>query len=102
MDKIFNHIKKNKMESKKWYSSKTIWGVIIALLGFILSQYLKVDISLPESDVLTLSDIESVKQAAQQMKEAHGSVSVLVSQIMVIVGSLLGVYGRFKAKTTIA
>ena len=90
------------MESKKWYSSKTIWGVIIALLGFILSQYLKVDISLPESDVLTLSDIESVKQAAQQMKEAHGSVSVLVSQIMVIVGSLLGVYGRFKAKTTIA
>ena len=90
------------MESKKWYSSKTIWGVIIALLGFILSQYLKVDISLPESDVLTPSDIESVKQAAQQMKEAHGSVSVLVSQIMVIVGSLLGVYGRFKAKTTIA
>jgi cell division ATPase FtsA len=90
------------MESKKWYSSKTIWGVIIALLGFILSQYLKVDISLPESDVLTPSDIESVKQAAQQMKEAHGSVSVLVSQIMVIVGSLLGVYGRFKAKTSIA
>lgn len=90
------------MDSKKWYSSKTIWGVIIALFGFILSQYLKVDITLPESDVLTPSDIESVKQAAQQMKDAHGSLSVLVSQIMVIVGCLLGVYGRFKAKTTIA
>ena len=30
------------MESKKWWSSKTIWGVLIAFLGFILTEKLQV------------------------------------------------------------
>lgn len=86
------------METKKWYYSKTIWGILIALLGFFLSQVLKVDIKLPESDVLTPADIESVKLAAEQIKNSHSS---LLSQIMVIVGTLLGVYGRLKAETKV-
>jgi hypothetical protein len=27
---------------KKWYQSKTIWGVLIAALGFVLTEVLKV------------------------------------------------------------
>jgi len=87
------------METKKWYYSKTIWGILIALLGFVLSQILKVDIKLPESDVLTTADIESVKASVEAVKNNH---SVLLSQIMVIVGTLLGVYGRFKANTKVS
>lgn len=86
------------METKKWYLSKTIWGVIIALLGFVLSQVLKVDVKLPESDILTPADLETIKAAAEQIKSSHSS---LLSQIMVIVGSLLGVYGRLKANTKV-
>jgi hypothetical protein len=86
------------MDTKKWYYSKTIWGILIALLGFVLSQMLKVDIKLPESDVLTATDIESVKASIEAVKNDHAS---LLSQIMVIVGTLLGVYGRLKASTKV-
>lgn len=84
------------MQTKKWYYSKTIWGILIALLGFVLSQVLKVDIKLPESDVLTTTDIESVKDAIHNTSRSN-----LISQIMVIFGVLLGVYGRFKANTKV-
>lgn len=83
------------METKKWYYSKTIIGILIALLGFVLSQVLKVDIKLPDSDVLTPADIQTVRDAVAN------SHSDLVSQIMVVVGTLLGVYGRFKASTKV-
>lgn len=83
------------METKKWYYSKTIWGVLIALLGFVLNQMLKVDIKLPDSDVLTPADIQNVKDAVTN------SHSDFMSIVMVVVGALLAVYGRFKATTKV-
>lgn len=83
------------METKKWYYSKTIWGILIALLGFVLNQVLKVDIKLPDSDVLTPTDIQNVRDAVTN------SHSDLVSVVTIIVGVLLAVYGRFKATTKV-
>jgi len=83
------------METKKWYLSKTIWGVLITILGFVLSQVLKVDIQLPDSEVLTAQDLQV---ATEQIKNAKSN---LFSQIMIVIGTLLSIYGRFKANTKV-
>jgi cell division ATPase FtsA len=86
--------------TKKWYASKTIWGMLIAILGFVLTQVLKVDIALPESTVLTEQDITKLVESAQSVKD--GSAGTILGQVMIIAGCLLGVYGRFKSETKIS
>lgn len=86
------------METKKWWSSKTIWGVLIALLGFVLTQKLQVpDIQLPEN-----ADFEQLKAYTEAIKDAHGNLGVIAGQLLSGVGTLLAIVGRVKAETKIA
>jgi hypothetical protein len=86
------------MESKKWWSSKTIWGVLIAFLGFILTEKLQVpDIQLPEN-----ADFEQLKAYADAIKEAEGNLGVIAGQLLSAFGTLLAIIGRVKAETKIA
>jgi hypothetical protein len=89
------------MQTKKWWQSKTIWGVLIAALGFLLNQFLKVDIQLPQSDVVSNTDFQTLLDSAQKVKDSQGSLGVILAQVLVVVGLVLGVYGRLKTKTTI-
>jgi hypothetical protein len=41
-------------QTKPWYLSKTIWGVIIAFAGFVANQFFKVQIPDVASDVATI------------------------------------------------
>jgi hypothetical protein len=83
------------MEAKKWYQSKTIWGIVVALLGFILNNALKVDISLPDN-----ADLHTIKAHIENVKN-NSSVSAIVSEIMAFAGTLFAIYGRVKADTSI-
>lgn len=86
------------MATKKWWSSKTIWGVLIAFLGFFLTQKLQVpDIQLPEN-----ADFEQLKAYAEAIKEADGNLGVIAGQLLSAFGSLLAIIGRVKAETQIA
>jgi hypothetical protein len=86
------------MESKKWWSSKTIWGVLIAFLGFMLTEKLQVpDIQLPEN-----ADFEQLKAYADAIKEAEGNLGVIAGQLLSAFGTLLAIIGRVKAETKIA
>lgn len=86
------------MESKKWWSSKTIWGVLIAFLGFMLTEKLQVpDIQLPDN-----ADFEQLKAYADAIKEAEGNLGVIAGQLLSAFGTLLAIIGRVKAETKIA
>jgi hypothetical protein len=85
------------MQTKKWFQSKTIWGVLIALFGFLLNQKLQVDVQLPEN-----ADFEQLKAYADAIKEAHGNLGIIASQLLSGVGTLLAIIGRVKADTQIS
>lgn len=78
---------------KKWYQSKTIWGILIAALGAFLSESLQVpDVSLPEN-----ADFNQLKAYAEQIKSAQGNMSSIIATVVSIVGSILAIYGRVTA-----
>lgn len=81
------------MESKKWYQSKTIWGIAIAFLGFVLNNFVKVDVTLPEN-----ADYDTLKAHFEALKNAQSNTMVFISEIMSMVGTLVALYGRFKAE----
>lgn len=86
------------MESKKWYQSKTIWGIIIAFVGYLLSNSLQVqDVSVPAN-----ADFDSLKELVNQIKAAQGNVSVIAGQVMGIIGTIIAIYGRIKTDSKIA
>ena len=84
------------MQTKKWFQSKTIWGLIIATLGFILSRFLQVDVQLPQD-----ATFEDLKSSGEIIANANGNIQVLASQVMIIVGILISFVGRVKADTKI-
>lgn len=82
---------------KPWWQSKTIWGIVIALVGFVVSEVLKVpNVSLPEN-----ADFEQLQAYAEALKAAKGDVTVIISQVVAAVGAILGIYGRIKAEQKI-
>jgi len=86
------------MESKKWYQSKTIWGIIIAFVGYLLSNSLQVqDVSVPAN-----ADFDSLKELINQIKDAQGNISVIAGQVMGIIGTIIAIYGRIKSDSKIA
>lgn len=85
------------MATKKWFQSKTIWGVLIALLGFVLNQKLQVHVQLPEN-----ADFNQLKAYADAIKEAHGSIGVIASQLLSAVGCIVAIIGRIKAEDKIS
>ena len=82
---------------KPWWQSKTIWGILIAAVGFVISEVLKVpDVVLPEN-----ADFEQLQQYVEAVKAAKGDLSVIISQAVSAVGTLLAIYGRVKAEAKI-
>lgn len=67
-------------QSKNWYESKTIWGVIISLIGWVASEYFKVPVNVTTTDA------------------AAGET---VAQIIQLAGLVIAVIGRIKSTTTI-
>ena len=84
------------METKKWYQSKTIWGIFIAALGFIMSTVGVESPVLPEN-----ADFEQLKAYAEAIKASQGSISVIVGQLLAATGTLISIIGRFKADTQV-
>jgi len=86
------------MKTKPWYQSKTIWGILIAAVGYVLSEVLKVpDVQLPPN-----ADFEQLKAYTDAVKAAQGDVAVIVSQVVSAVGTVLAIYGRVKAESPIS
>jgi hypothetical protein len=82
---------------KPWWQSKTIWGIVIALVGFVVSEVLKVpSVSLPEN-----ADFEQLQAYAEALKAAKGNITVIISQVVAAVGTILGIYGRVVAESKI-
>src|SRR3972149_7562540 len=83
--KLTREIKEErKMEdTKKWYTSKTIWGGLIMMVSTILQVTGIVDISPDEQSTVT-----------------EGVLGV-VSWIGQLVGAVLAIYGRIKASKSI-
>tara|TARA_R110000868_G_scaffold67549_2_gene200355 strand:+ start:1226 stop:1486 length:261 start_codon:yes stop_codon:yes gene_type:complete len=85
------------METKKWYQSRTIWGIVIAFVGFALNKYLGVDgLELPKS-----TDYDQLTKQVEAIKDAQGNIMNLFSQVMAAFGALLALIGRVKAETKI-
>ena len=85
------------METKKWYQSTTIWGVIIAALGFVITKFLGVnEITLPPN-----ADFDQLKAYAEAIHAAKGSMSVIIGQVLAGVGTVISIIGRFNAETKV-
>lgn len=84
------------METKKWYQSKTIWGIIVGAVGFLMAT-LGVD-----SPVLPANaDFEQLKAYADAIKASQGSLPVIIGQLMGVIGTILSIVGRMKADTKV-
>jgi hypothetical protein len=84
--------------TKKWWKSKTIWGILIAALGAVITDVLKVpDVTLPAD-----ATVDQVKDTLAAIKAAQGNVGVIIGQITTLVGLVLGVIGRVKAESSVA
>ena len=84
------------MQKKKWYQSKTIWGIVIAALGFAATSYLQAPIEVPAN-----ADFEQLKAHADAIKAAQGNVGIIIGQVIAAVGSIVAILGRVKADSTI-
>jgi hypothetical protein len=71
------------MDSKAWYASRTLWGVIISVLGKAVAGIWGVEIT--EEDTVQVAD----------------AVTLVISTSVSFVGDMLAFYGRLKAKKTI-
>lgn len=84
------------MQTKKWYQSKTIWGVIITAIAFLVNRYLQVDITVP-----TNPDFDQLKQIADQAKSSHGNMAEIFNTVIGAIGIILTFIGRVKAESKV-
>lgn len=85
------------MQTKKWYQSKTIWGIAIAFIGFLITEKLQVpDVSLPTSP-----DFNQLQAYYEAIQDAQGNIGAILGQLVSAFGTLLAIIGRIKAETTI-
>jgi hypothetical protein len=85
-------------QAKKWYLSKTIWGIIIATLGVVITNVLQVPgIELPKD-----ATVDQAQVAIAAIKAAQGNIGLIIGQVTTLIGLVLGVIGRIKAEKTIA
>jgi hypothetical protein len=83
-------------ESKKWYQSRTIWGIVIAAVGYLMTTIGAEGPSLPEN-----ADFEQLKAYSEAIKAAQGNWSVILGQLFAGVGTIVSIIGRFKAETKV-
>ena len=82
---------------KKWYQSKTIGGIIIALVGaLLLSLGVDTGVQLPVN-----IDVAQAQQYIDQVKATRNNLPELAGVILSIFGSIVGILGRIKANTSI-
>jgi hypothetical protein len=81
------------MESKKWYQSKTILGIIIAALGFAATSFLQAPIEVPVN-----ADFDQLKAHADAIKAAQGNIGIIAGQIVAGIGSVIAIIGRVNAE----
>lgn len=86
------------VHSKSWFLSKTIWGVIITVIGFVGSQYFQADVSALPTDPDAVQALEIV----QSIKANHNNVQVIASNIVALCGAILAIVGRVKAEAKIS
>jgi hypothetical protein len=67
-------------QSKNWYESKTIWGVIISLIGWVASEYFKIPVN------VTTTNAEAAET---------------VAKIIQLGGLIIAILGRLKVDTKI-
>jgi hypothetical protein len=84
------------MESKKWYQSKTIWGIIIAALGYFMTTIGAGSPELPAN-----ADFDQLKAYAEAIKAAQGNLSAIIGQVLAGVGTIVSIIGRFQAETKV-
>lgn len=85
------------METKKWYQSKTIWGIIIAFAGYLLNHFFGVsDLNIPEN-----ADLETIKRHVDSFKSSGNDLVLIASEAMAALGTFLAIVGRVKADTKI-
>lgn len=85
------------MEKKSWYQSKTIWGIVIAALGFVATQYFQVPVEVPANP-----DFEQLKAHTEAIKAAQGNVGIIAGQVVAAIGSIVAIIGRIKADTPLS
>jgi hypothetical protein len=85
-------------ESKKWWQSKTIWGIIVAALGVTISDVFQV----PGLIVPTDPVISEVQSIIQTIISSDGNVGVILGQTITVLGLIISVIGRVKAEKIIA
>ena len=86
------------MESKKWYQSKTIWGIAIAFIGFALNKFLGVtDLNIPEN-----ADMQTIQNHIEAFKSAQGNMINLATELMAALGTILALIGRIKADSKLS
>lgn len=84
-------------DSKKWWQSKTIWGIIIAALGVIISDVLKVDgVAVPTDAAVT-----EAQSIIETIIASNGNIGVILGQLVTIFGLVMSVIGRVKAEKSI-
>ena len=85
-------------ESKKWWQSKTIWGIIIAALGVVISELLKVDgVVVPTDPAVT-----EAQSIIETIIASNGNIGVILGQLVTIFGLVMSVIGRIKAEKSIS
>jgi len=84
------------MQTKKWYQSKTIWGIIVAALGYAMTLIGVEQVSLPEN-----ADFEQLKAYAESVKAAQGNWSAIIGEVLAGVGTIVSIVGRFQAETKV-
>lgn len=84
------------MNTKKpWYLSKTIWGIVIAAVGAVLTSQ-GVDVEVPAN-----ADYDQIAAFVEAFKAAEGGVQSIAGTVLTVAGFLLALYGRVVADTQI-
>jgi hypothetical protein len=85
--------------TKKWYQSATIWGVVIATIGALISKFLGVqpaDIGIPANP-----DFDQLKVIADQVVAAKGNLAGIIGAVMTGSGAIVAIYNRVVATAVI-
>lgn len=85
------------MQTKKWYQSKTIWGILITAIAFFAQTYLQADITVPANP-----DFSQLQDIATQVKAAHGNIGLLINIALGAIGTILAIIGRVKAESKVS
>jgi hypothetical protein len=84
--------------SIKWYQSKTIGGIILAVVGAVVAYFgIQTGVDLPANP-----DLAQATQYVSEVKAAHGNVATIIGVAINAIGYVIALIGRVQAKVPIA